>query len=56
MLVLTRRQNEGIIITTPSGEEIYIRVIKARKNDAQIGILASTNYIIAREELLQQDT
>ena len=52
MLVLARRQNESLIITIPSGEEIQIVLMKARQGFAQLGINAPADYSIIREELL----
>ena len=52
MLVLTRRPDEGIIITTPSGEEIQVKLVSARQGNAKIGIEAATDCVILREELV----
>ena len=56
MLVLTRNQNESIIITTPDGVEIILRLLEGKKGQAQLGIIAPREYSIARNELLNRDT
>ena len=55
MLVLTRNQNESIIITTPDGVEITIRLLEGKKGQAQLGIIAPREYSIARDELLNKE-
>ena len=53
MLVLARRQDESLIITTPSGEEIKILIMDAYHGFAKIGIEAPGDFKILREELLE---
>jgi len=51
MLILARRQNESLIITTPNGEEIRILIMDAYHGFAKLGIDAPAEYLILREEL-----
>jgi carbon storage regulator CsrA len=52
MLILARRQEESIVITTPTGEEIKILVMDAYHGFARLGIDAPADYSIATDELL----
>ena len=52
MLILARRQDESVIITTSSGEEIKVLIIDAHNGFTKLGIQAPLNYEILREELL----
>ena len=56
MLVLTRQNNQSIIITTPDGVEINIRLLDTHKGRAHLGIIAPPEYSIARDELLNRET
>jgi carbon storage regulator len=49
MLVLTRKQNESILI----GENIRITVTSVRGHDVRIGIEASNCIPVVREELIK---
>ena len=51
MLILTRRPGETLIIETPAGEQIQVTALGMKGNQAQIGIDASKEAIISREEL-----
>ena len=53
MLILARRQDESIVITTPSGEEIKILIMDAYHGFAKLGIAAPSEYAILREELIK---
>ena len=55
MLVLTRRNNESLIITAPTGEEIHVILMNAQHGQAQIGVIASSGYNIKRNELLKKE-
>ncbi|MFY9380624.1 MAG: carbon storage regulator CsrA [Eubacteriales bacterium] len=48
MLVLTRKQNEGIII----GDDIVVTVLDIEKDKIRLGIQAPRNIRVIREELL----
>ena len=48
MLVLSRAENERIFI---NGEEVIIKLLKIEQRRVLIGIQASSEYVIEREEL-----
>lgn len=48
MLVLTRKQNEGIII----GDDIVVTVLNIEKDKIRLGIQAPRSIRVIREELL----
>jgi len=48
MLVLTRRQKEGIKVKTPSGEEIIIIITKVGGNYTRVGVACKKNTYIER--------
>lgn len=50
MLVLTRKQNEGILI----GSDIVITVINIEGDKIRLGIEAPKNVRVIREELLKE--
>jgi len=59
MLIVTRKSQQGIIITTPSGEEIEVWMLGVKvdgrtsvnpKRQVSIGIKASRDIIIKRHE------
>jgi len=54
MLILARRNDESLIITTPNGEEIQIILMNAHRGSAQLGIQAPPDYIITRDELIKK--
>lgn len=47
MLVLTRKENEGIVI----GEDIEIRITRIQGNKIRIGVIAPKNIPVYRKEL-----
>jgi carbon storage regulator len=52
MLVLTRRQSEGIVMTDPqTGETIHLMVTEIRGDKVRIGITAPDTVTILRDEL-----
>jgi len=54
MLVLARRWNESIVIrNTRSGEEIIVKVTALKPSEVKIGIAASANYQIFRQEIIE---
>ena len=55
MLVLSRRQEESIVITTPYGEEIHILILDSTAVSTRLGIHAPSDYLISREELLSEN-
>lgn len=50
MLVLTRKQNEGVLI----GSDIVITVINIEGDKVRLGIEAPKNIRVIREELLKE--
>ena len=53
MLVLTRKADEAIILTMPSGEQIDIIVTEVSRNQVRIGIDANKDVQVMREEMLE---
>lgn len=56
MLVLSRRSQESITITTPSGEVIIVYVIRIDKEKCRIGVQAPQEVQILRTELIANPT
>ena len=54
MLVLTRMQNEKIVITTPDGIRITVMVIAIRGDKVRLGIAAPKDVAVHREEVQNQ--
>jgi len=54
MLVLERKSNESIIITSPHGEQIEIHIIDTARGRAKVAIDAPDDYLILRDELCEQ--
>lgn len=52
MLVLTRKEDEAIILTMPNGSQIDIIVTRIKGRQVSIGIDANDDVEIMREELL----
>jgi carbon storage regulator CsrA len=53
MLLLTRRENESVVITTESGEEIFISVVSIVGKQVRLGFEADQSINIVRDELLE---
>ena len=53
MLVLTRKNQEKIVIITPQGEEIVLKVMKINESSIKLGLEADTSYRILRGELVE---
>lgn len=53
MLVLSRKRDEEIVITTPAGEQITITVVEIRTDQVRIGFTAADTVTIMRKELLE---
>jgi carbon storage regulator CsrA len=51
MLVLARRLNEKIVITTPDGTRIVLTLVECRVGKARIGIEAPVAYLVYRGEM-----
>ena len=54
MLVLERRSNESIIITSPLGEEIEVQILDTSPSKAKVAVTAPDDYLILRDELCEQ--
>jgi len=52
MLLVSRKAGQHLIIQTPIGEEIIIRVHRIKGSTITLGIDAKDSYHILREELL----
>ncbi len=55
MLVLTRRNNESIVIETPLGP-VEIKVLKIKGSQVHLGIDASEAIKINRKEVAERET
>ena len=55
MLILSRNNDQGLIVTTPGGETIEIRILDARRGKVRVGIAAPDGCHILRNELLKQE-
>ena len=53
MLVLTRKNEEAIVLYV-GGERVVVRLLKSTQGRAQVGIDASPEVKIVREELEQE--
>jgi len=55
MLVLERKEDESLIITTPDGDVIEIHLLTARGGRSKLGIMAPMEYEVVRNELLDTE-
>ena len=55
MLVLTRKPDESVVITTGSGEEIVVSVLGVIGQQVRLGFDADESIAIYRAELLEDD-
>lgn len=53
MLVLTRQEQEEIVIVTPGGERIVLVLCSIRGDKVRIGVDAPTSYAVHRREVLR---
>jgi len=51
MLILERKINDVITITSPTGEHIHIHMIETSRGKTKFGINAPEDYLILRDEL-----
>lgn len=51
MLILTRREGEALVITTPSGEQIKVALIEKSGSQVSMGIIANRSVTVDREEI-----
>ena len=51
MLVLSRKLDEAIIVVSPNGEIMEIKITKIEENRTKVGIEAPSNFKIFRKEI-----
>ena len=51
MLVLSRKTDESIIVVSPHGEIMEIKITKIEENRTKVGIEAPSNFKIFRKEV-----
>jgi carbon storage regulator len=54
MLVLSRKENESVVLTLPNGEEILLTVVAIDHGKVRIGFKAPRDVKIFRTELLDR--
>jgi len=55
MLVLSRREEESILIRCPNGgPDIEVKVLQIARNSIRIGFDAPKEYVVVRTELLDR--
>lgn len=52
MLVLTRKLNQDITLTTSSGDKIVVRIVETRNGAVRLGFIAERSVVISRNELI----
>lgn len=52
MLVLTRKLNEEIVVSTPEGDHVVIKVLKLHSGEVRLGIDAARDIKIMRREIM----
>lgn len=55
MLVLSRKPDESVVITTESGDEIKISVLSINGQQVRLGFDADESVTIDRAELLDEE-
>lgn len=55
MLVLSRKHDEDIVIKTPEGRTIVVKVVQIVGDKVRLGFTADPDIIISRRELLTQE-
>jgi carbon storage regulator len=55
MLILTRRPDESLVMTTPKGEQVEVIVLGVKGNQVSLGIVADKSINIVRSELLDDE-
>ncbi len=55
MLILTRRPDESLVMTTPEGEQVEIVVLGVKGNQVRLGLIADKSITIVRSELLDNE-
>lgn len=54
MLILTRRVDEAIVMTTGAGEEIVVRVLGVKGQQVRMGCSAAKSVTVHREEIAER--
>ena len=54
MLVLSRKENESMVIRLPNGSDIIVTLTEYCGNQTKVGITAPKEVLIMREELLDE--
>lgn len=55
MLVLSRKRDEKILLSSSNGEKIELTVIRIEANKVRLGIKASDEVTILRSELIEPE-
>jgi len=55
MLVLSRKENEAVIIKLPNGDQIDVIVTQINGNQVRVGVDADKEALILRGELLRNN-
>ncbi len=54
MLVITRRKDQEIVIVTPSGEKILLKLLRCSPASVKIGLEAEEDIRIIRGEIIEK--
>jgi sRNA-binding carbon storage regulator CsrA len=52
MLILTRNNDQSLIVTTSNGEIIQFRILDVRRGKVRVGVSALDDCKVLRDELL----
>lgn len=52
MLILTRKIDQDVMIETPSGEVIWVKVLGVERDRVKLGISAPASVTVLRSELI----
>ena len=52
MLVLARKLNQDITVTTSTGDTVVVRIVESRNGTVRLGFIADRSVIISRNELI----
>lgn len=51
MLVLSRKAEQKLMITLPSGEEIMVMIVEIRGDKVRLGVKCARDIVVDREEV-----
>lgn len=54
MLILSRKKDEEVLITTPEGRTITLKIVDIRRGVCRLGVTADSTVVIARTELINK--